>query len=84
MTTKGYVLIEATVGRARDVAQALKSVAGIVEAYLITGPYDLVAVIEGDTAADISDVVTSVVHLVPGVARTTTCLSIPEHEPRAG
>lgn len=76
MASRGYILIEATVGKARDVAKALKSTAGVKESYLITGPYDLIAVIEAASADAVSDVVTNNIHKTPGVARTVTCLKI--------
>lgn len=73
---KGYILIEATVGRARDVARALKATPAVKESYLITGPYDLVAIVEAATAEAVSGVVTNHIHQTPGVARTVTCLTI--------
>ena len=76
MASKGYILIEATVGKARDVAQALKGMSGVRESCLITGPYDLVAIVEGPDANAVSSIVTNRIHSVPGVARTITCLAI--------
>ena len=77
MLCKGYVLIEATVGKAREVAQALNDLAGVSEAYLITGPYDVVAIVEGSDPIEVSNVVSTRIHSVPGIARTITCLAIP-------
>ena len=76
MLCKGYILIETTVGKARDVTQALKDLAGVSEAYLIMGPYDVVAIVEGSDASEVSNVVATRIHSVPGIARTITCLAI--------
>ena len=76
MATKAYILIEATVGKSRDVWRALKSVKGVTESYLITGPYDLVALIDAKDSDEVTTVVTSQIHTIPGIARTVTCLTI--------
>lgn len=76
MASRAYILIEATVGKARDVAKALKGIKGVSDSFLITGPYDLVAIVEAPDANGVSSVVTGRIHAVPGVARTITCLTI--------
>ena len=47
MTARAYVLIETSVGKTRDVALALGKVKGIKEVNAVTGPYDVIAVVEG-------------------------------------
>ncbi len=76
MAIRAYILIEATVGASRGVVQALRTKQVVREAYLITGPYDLIAIVDGEGPNDIHKVVSEVVHSVPGVARTVTCLSV--------
>ena len=76
MGCRAYILIEATIGRAREVTQALKGLAGVTEAYLIMGSYEVVAIVEGADTNAVSDVVATGVHAIPGVARTTTCLAV--------
>jgi DNA-binding Lrp family transcriptional regulator len=77
MTTRAYVLIEATIGKGREVAAALKNVKPVTDSYLITGPYDVIAVVQGESADDINTIVTNQVHTIAGIARTVTCLTIP-------
>jgi DNA-binding Lrp family transcriptional regulator len=74
MPTKAYVLIETTVGRNREVISALKKVKGISGVELVTGPFDLITIIEAESLADIGDVVTARIHPIPGITRTVTCL----------
>ncbi len=74
---RAYILIEATVGKARDVAKAIKAVKPVSDSYLITGPYDIIAVVQGKDAEDVSSIVTNSIHTIPGIARTVTCLTIP-------
>jgi len=76
MKGKAYVLIETGVGKTNDVLKALKKTAGIMSVDAVTGPYDIIAIIEGDDLNTIGSVVTGKVHPVPGINRTVTCLSI--------
>ncbi|MSQ25588.1 MAG: Lrp/AsnC family transcriptional regulator [Dehalococcoidia bacterium] len=73
---KAYILIEATIGRAREVSRAVKSVPGVRESYLIMGPYDVVAIVEGLDASAVGNTVTGAIHKVPGISRTVTCLAV--------
>jgi DNA-binding Lrp family transcriptional regulator len=73
---RAYILIEASIGKARDVARALSKAPSVTHCYLVTGPYDVIAVVEGQDANAVGSVVTSHIHAVPGVARTVTCLAV--------
>jgi len=42
----------------------------------VTGPYDVIAIIEAESLNDIGDLVTGKIHPVPGISRTVTCLAI--------
>ena len=76
MAAKAFVLIETTVGRSGEVAAALKQLAGIKSVDMVTGPYDVIAVIEAKTLSDIGDIVTGKIHPIAGISRTVTCLAI--------
>ena len=75
MATKAIVLIETAVGRTREVATDLKQLEGVKSVDLVTGPYDVIAIIEQESQADIGDLITSKIHLVSGISRTITCLA---------
>ena len=76
MAAKAFVLIETTVGRSKDVAGALRQLPGVKSVDAVTGPYDVIVVIEGENLTDIGDLVTSRIHPIPGISRTVTCLAI--------
>lgn len=76
MTAKAFVLIETAVDRSREVVAALRGVKGVSSVDTVTGPYDIIAVIEGETLNEIGDTVTGEIHHVPGISRTVTCLVI--------
>ncbi|MFH0847137.1 MAG: Lrp/AsnC ligand binding domain-containing protein [Chloroflexota bacterium] len=76
MADKAFVLIETVVGKTKDVVGTLKQLPGVKSVDAVTGPYDVIAVIEGETLNDIGEVVTSRIHPVPGISRTVTCLAL--------
>ena len=76
MVAKAYILIETAVGKNKEVAATLRGLKGIKSVDSVTGPYDIIAVVEGETLNDIGDLVTGKIHPVPGISRTVTCLAI--------
>ncbi len=76
MATKAYVLIETAVGKTKDVVVALKKVKGMTSVDAVTGPYDIIAVLEAPDLNTVGDLVTSRVHTVSGIVRTVTCLTV--------
>ena len=76
MTTKAYILIDTVVGKAQDVAGELRSVPGVETVDRVTGPHDIIAVVEAPDLTAVGDIVTSQVHRINGIERTVTCLSM--------
>ena len=80
MPTKAYVLIETTVGRSRDIANKLHEIDGVETVDQVTGPYDLIVVVNGLDLNSVGNLVTNRIHVIEGIARTVTCLSMSMHE----
>lgn len=76
MAARAYVLIETSVGKTKDVALALRKVTGVKEVNAVTGPYDVIAVIEGADLTAVGNLVTNEIHPVGGIERTVTCLAV--------
>jgi len=74
MAAKAFVLIQTAVGRTKDVTNTLRQLEEVKSADPVTGPYDIIAVLEQESLADIGDLVTSRIHPIPGISRTVTCL----------
>lgn len=70
---QAYILIQTEVGRARDVAAAIKGVSGVVRVDAVTGPYDVVVLTEAHTVDELGKMIVSKVQMVPGITRTLTC-----------
>lgn len=77
MATRAFILIETAVGKTRDVVTSLRQVKGMKTVEAVTGPYDVVAVIEAADLNSVGETVTQNVHTVPGIVRTITCLVVP-------
>lgn len=76
MAVKAFVLIEATMGKTREVVAALEKVEGVKSVDAVTGPYDVIALVEMPDVNAIGDLVTKRIHSVSGIARTVTCLAV--------
>ena len=75
MAAKAFVLIETAVGRTKEVVTALNKLKGVNSVDTVTGPYDIIATIQGETLNDIGDLVTGKIHPIAGISRTVTCLA---------
>jgi len=73
---KAFILIETAVGRNKEMVTALKQLEGVNSVDTVTGPYDVIATIEGETFNDIGDLVAAKIHPIAGISRTVTCLVV--------
>lgn len=76
MAAKAFVLIEAAVGKSKEVVDAIGKQKGVKSVDIVTGPYDVIAIVEGESLTNIGDLVTTKIHPIPGISRTVTCLAI--------
>ena len=76
MATKAFILIETGVGKTREVADTLRAVGGIQSVDVVTGPYDVIAVIDAPDINTMGSLVTENIHTIGGVVRTVTCVAV--------
>ena len=76
VAAKGFVLIETAVGIGEEVVDALRKLEEVDSVDSVTGPYDIIAVIHGETMNDIGDLVASKIHPIAGISRIVICLAI--------
>jgi DNA-binding Lrp family transcriptional regulator len=76
MAAKAFVLIETAVGKSKEVVEAIRQLKGVKSVDTVTGPYDVIAIVEGENLNDIGDLVTAKIHPIAGISRTVTCLAI--------
>jgi DNA-binding Lrp family transcriptional regulator len=73
---KAYVLINASPGRAIEVASHIQGQDGIAAADAITGEYDVIAVCEAPDVNAIGQLIVDKIQKIDGVFKTITCLVV--------
>ena len=73
---RAYILIEMAAGHSRNLVNSLTNQERVRDVVRVTGPYDVIAVLEAEDVDAISETVTEEIHTLPGVVRTTTCVSL--------
>lgn len=80
MAVKSYILIETDVGTAKQVALSLADIThseGVIKSVeLVTGPFDVICLVEAENLERLGSCITDSIQTVAGVKRTTTCLTI--------
>ena len=76
MPTKAYIMIEAQVRKAPAIVRALRDLDVVQSADGVSGPYDIIAIVEAADLGSIGDLVTEQIHTIPGITRSVTCLRI--------
>ena len=76
---RAYVLVEASVGTANSLVEEVRrlNAAGVklVSTDAVTGPYDVIVLIEGDDLDVLATFVAQKIQAISGVQRTTTCVA---------
>jgi DNA-binding Lrp family transcriptional regulator len=76
MASRAYILIETAVGKTREVARSLRTVGEMHSVDVVTGPYDVIAVIDAPDINTMGSLVTERIHTISGVVRTVTCVAV--------
>jgi DNA-binding Lrp family transcriptional regulator len=75
MSVRAYILIESKPGSNKFVLDHVRALPGIKLADRVTGPYDVIAVLESESLAILSQMTVSKIHTIEGVVRTLTCVA---------
>ena len=70
---EAYVLVQTQVGRAAEVAAAVRELHGVLLSESVTGPYDVVVRVQAVGVDELGSLVMSGISAVPGITRTVTC-----------
>lgn len=73
MTVQAYVLVQTEVGQAAEVARAIGAIDGVLTSEDVTGPYDVIARVQGPSIDELGTLVVSKIQVTPGITRTLTC-----------
>ena len=73
MVVQAYILIQTEVGKAAQVAKAVRDIQGVTEAEDVTGPYDVIVRAEAKNVDELGKLVVAKIQGVDGITRTLTC-----------
>jgi len=73
MTVHAYVLVQTDVGKAADVTRFMREIDGVVSAEDVTGPYDVIVLIQAPSIDEVGRLVVSQMQRIDGITRTVTC-----------
>ncbi len=76
MLARAFVLLETTAGKTKEVVSILNKIEGLKSVDTVTGPYDIIAVLEAEDLNKIGDLITGKIHAIEGISRTVTCLAV--------
>ena len=83
MPKRAFVLINVASGKTKDISvsmaksdvlPAIGRIDGVTLAQVVTGPYEIIAMVEADGLTEIGDIVTSIAR-IPGIDRWTVCVN---------
>lgn len=74
--TGALILITTTVGSMRDIYDKIKSIDGVEQAEMLTGPYDIMAVARAEEMTDITKAIMEKIRKIEGVEDTVTNIFI--------
>jgi DNA-binding Lrp family transcriptional regulator len=72
MAVKAYVLIEADWGASQEVAAQARQIDGVKSVSVVTGPHDVIALVEAADAKELGDLLITKLQKIKGVAGTMT------------
>ncbi len=72
MAVPAYIFVEVTQGKAMQVREEIGKIKGVKSASSVTGPYDIIALVEGEDVNVLGELIVSRIQSVPGVLRTMT------------
>ena len=76
MTVKGYLLIEAKIGKTDQVIECARVMDGIVSICKVSGSWDAIATVTGESIKDIGELVVGKVRKIEGIEKTLTCFVV--------
>ncbi len=73
---QAYILITAEASRVKSVVDEVRLIQGVKTASAITGPFDAIALVEGNDLKEIGEMVVARIQKIDGVSRTLTCFVV--------
>ncbi len=71
-----FILMKVKPSSAEKVLKEAKKITEIKEVHLVTGIYDIIAVIQVDDLKKLGEIVAEKIHCIDGVSSTITCIVV--------
>ncbi len=76
MAVHAYILIHAVPGRAMEALDNVRRIPDVRTAAAVTGPHDIIALVEAPDIAQLGELVTNKIQQAGGVTNTLTCVVV--------
>jgi DNA-binding Lrp family transcriptional regulator len=73
MRARAFVLINLAAGASNEVLMRLRKMNFVSEVHAVSGPYDMIAVVDGATFNEIGKSVLDKIQPIAGIQKTITC-----------
>jgi len=80
MTKRAFVLLQTAPGKAAEVSASIKQFNGVRSVDAVSGPYDIIAVVEAEDLTELGVIVTTIIAPVSGVSRWVVCATLSQAE----
>ena len=76
MAVSAYVLIRAEADKTKGAFETLTKFKEVKVAHTVTGPFDIILLVEAKSLHDLGDVILTKIRGTEGVSRTMTCVTV--------
>ena len=74
--TQAYILITAAIGKVKEAAKEIQKLPGVKSVHIVTGPYDIIVLVEAPSLDMLTSTVVEGIHKVKGVVDTNTAIVV--------
>jgi DNA-binding Lrp family transcriptional regulator len=72
MSVSAYIFVETSHGKAKEANRKILKIKGVKSSHLVTGPYDIITLVETEDVKVLGDFLITKIQSTPGVLRTLT------------
>lgn len=76
MSVKAYILLDTSAVGTTDILSSLRAIDGVDSAEAVSGPHDIVVIVETADLKDLGDMVLTKIRTIEGVTKTITCCCV--------
>ncbi|MDI6755359.1 MAG: Lrp/AsnC ligand binding domain-containing protein [Thermodesulfobacteriota bacterium] len=76
MAVSAFVLIRTEADKTKGAFETLTKLKGVKMAHTVTGPFDIILLVEARTLHELGDMILSKIRGVDGISRTMTCVTV--------